>query len=77
MENQSVPQIKLILHGGDLIFNHPGIDPLTARFEVQILGEEIFSLSRRILKRYVAFYIPFYPPVGIEPQSNGLTAPRL
>jgi hypothetical protein len=53
-----------------------GLESLTARFEVQVLGEELFDLLRRIPKQYVAFYIPFFPPLGIEPQSNGLTAPR-
>ena len=54
-----------------------GLEPITARFEVQILGEELFYLLRRIHRRYVAFYIPFYPPVGIEPRTPRLTAPRL
>jgi hypothetical protein len=54
-----------------------GIEPITARFEVQILGEELFDLLRRIPRQNFAFFIPFYPPVGKEPQIPGLTAPRL
>jgi len=54
-----------------------GYEPRTARFEVQILGEELFSLLRRIYRQYVAFFIPFSPPVGYEPRTPGLTAPRL
>jgi hypothetical protein len=53
-----------------------GFEPQTARFEVQILGEELFCLLRRIPRQYVAFF-PFSPPVGIEPRTPGLTAPRL
>jgi hypothetical protein len=52
-----------------------GLEPLTARFEVQILGEELFNLVRRIYRQYIAFLIPFYPPAGIEPRTPGLTCP--
>jgi hypothetical protein len=54
----------------------PGLELRSARFEVQILGEELFSLLRRISRQYVAFLIPFSPPVGYEPQTPGLTASR-
>ena len=52
-----------------------GLEPPTARFEVQILGEELVNLLRRIHRQYVAFLIPFSPPVGYEPRTPGLTAP--
>jgi hypothetical protein len=54
-----------------------GLEPQTARFEVQILGDELLSILRCIPRQYVAFYVPFYPPVGIEPLSKGLTTPLL
>jgi hypothetical protein len=41
------------------------------------VGEELFSLLRRISGQYVAFYIPFSPPVGYKPRTPGLTAPRI
>jgi hypothetical protein len=37
-----------------------GLGPRTARFEVQILGEELLSLLRHILRQYVAFLFDFY-----------------
>jgi len=54
----------------------PGVESGTAGFEVHILGEELFCLLGCIHRQYVSFFVPFSPPVGIEPQSNGLTAPR-
>jgi hypothetical protein len=50
---------------------------LTARFEVQILGEELLILLRCALIQRIAFFIPFCPPVGYEPRTPGLRAPRL
>ena len=43
--------------------DHPylGIEPQTARFEVQILGEEPLRLLRCTLIQCIAFFIPFCP----------------
>jgi hypothetical protein len=43
----------------------------------RLVGEELFSLLRRSHRQYVAFFIPFSPPVGYEPRTPGLTASRL
>ena len=47
------------------------------RRDQMCLAEELLSLLRRIYRQYVAFFIPFSHPVGYEPRTPGLTAPRL
>ena len=54
-----------------------GFEPLIARFEVQILGEELLNLLRCALIQRIAFFISFCPPVGNEPRTPGITALRL
>jgi len=45
--------------------------------DIQIFGEELFILLRRIHRQYVAFLFYFFPPVELEPRTSGLTAPRI
>ena len=54
----------------------PGLEPRTARFEVQILGEELFAFCDIFLDNTSLFLSPFSPPAGIEPRTPGLTVPR-
>ena len=64
-----VAGLDLSLNGLDRESQHlkrpaVGTEPQTARFEVQILGEELFSLLRHILRQYVAFYFPLFILLG-------------
>jgi hypothetical protein len=54
-----------------------GLEPRTARFEVQILGEELLRLLRCAFRESIAFFISFCFPIRYEPRTPGLTAPRL
>jgi len=55
----------------------PGKEPITARFEVQILGEELLSLLRCALIQCIAFFTPFCPPVGYELQTTVYSTPTI
>jgi hypothetical protein len=53
----------------------PGLERRTSRFEVQILGEELLSLLRRIHRQYVAFLFDFYLLLNMNREPQGKQYP--
>jgi hypothetical protein len=50
-------------------------EPLGSRFKSS--ARSFLAFCDVFIDNTSLFFIPFYPPVGIEPRTPGLTAPRL